>query len=49
MTEARIEEHPILGVQEKGEEVTFFFDGKEVKSIPSCEANTKHNVKVVMG
>ena len=26
-----------------------FFDGKEVKSIPSCEANTKHNVKVVMG
>ena len=31
MAEARIEEHPILGVQEKGEEVTFFFDGKEVK------------------
>ena len=25
----RIEEHPILGVQEKGEAVTFSFDGRE--------------------
>ena len=27
----RIKEHPILGVQEKGAEVTFRFDGKELK------------------
>lgn len=26
----RMKEHPILGVQEKGPEVTFIFDGKEV-------------------
>ena len=29
--EMRIEEHPILGVQEKGKEVTFFFDGQKIK------------------
>lgn len=28
--EKRIEEHPILGVQEKGREVLFTFDGKEM-------------------
>lgn len=28
--EARIEEHPILGKQEKGELVSFFFDGTEL-------------------
>ena len=27
---ARIEEHPILGKQEKGRLVTFYFDGKEL-------------------
>ena len=27
----RIKEHPILGVQEKGELVKFFFDGKEIE------------------
>ena len=27
----RIKEHPILGVQEKGELVKFTFDGKEVE------------------
>ena len=32
--ETRIEEHPILGVQEKGEMVTFTFDGKEIQG---CE------------
>lgn len=26
----RIKEHPILGAQEKGEQVKFIFDGKEV-------------------
>lgn len=31
MAEARIKEHPILGVQEKGERVIFTFDGKEVE------------------
>lgn len=30
----RIEEHPILGEQKKGKEVTFLFDGKEMKG---CE------------
>lgn len=30
----RIKEHPILGVQEKGREVTFTLDGKEMKG---CE------------
>ncbi len=29
--EMRIKEHPILGVQEKEKEVTFFFDGQEIK------------------
>ena len=29
--EMRIEEHPILGVQEKGKEVIFFFNGQEIK------------------
>ena len=29
--EMRIEEHPILGVQKKGKEVTFFFDGQKIK------------------
>lgn len=28
--ENRIEEHPILGVQEKGRTVTFTYDGKEL-------------------
>lgn len=28
--ETRIEEHPILGKQEKGRQVTFTFDGKEL-------------------
>jgi predicted molibdopterin-dependent oxidoreductase YjgC len=27
----RIAEHPILGVQEKGKLITFYFDGKEVE------------------
>ena len=27
----RIEEHPILGVQEKGKLIKFTFDGKEVE------------------
>ena len=27
----RMEEHPILGVQEKGREVIFSFDGQEIK------------------
>ncbi len=31
MASARIEEHPILGVQEKGNPVKFIFDGKEVE------------------
>ena len=30
MESTRIKEHPILGEQEKGELVTFIFDGKEV-------------------
>ncbi len=30
MESTRIKEHPILGEQEKGELVTFMFDGKEV-------------------
>ena len=29
--EMRIKEHPILGLQEKGREVIFFFDGKEIR------------------
>lgn len=29
--ETRIDEHPILGKQEKGKEVCFYFDGKEYK------------------
>lgn len=29
--EKRLKEHPILGVQEKGKEVSFFFDGKELR------------------
>jgi len=31
--ERRIEEHPILGVQEKGGEVSFTFDGKEMTGL----------------
>lgn len=27
----RVEEHPILGVQEKGRPVSFYFDGKELQ------------------
>ena len=29
--EIRMKEHPILGVQEKGREVIFYFDGQEIK------------------
>lgn len=29
--ETRIAEHPILGEVEKGKQISFFFDGKEVK------------------
>lgn len=29
--ESRISEHPILGELEKGKEVTFFYNGKELK------------------
>ena len=29
--EIRMEEHPIFGVQEKGREVIFSFDGQEIK------------------
>lgn len=30
---SRIEDHPILGVPEKGREVTFSFDGRELKGM----------------
>ena len=29
----RIKEHPILGVQEKGAPVKFWFDGKEIEGM----------------